>query len=293
MSKPVNIDQLMELMAKLLGGCKVIKGADAMRAPDNSQNAHREIKPSADLSPIVSKLPAHNKKFKNIIIRFIKRLGQQLDAIEKAASGGDLKAVAELAHWLKGAGGTVGFDVFTEPAAQLERHAKNGDSTQLKPEIAKLKQLAARIVVPGDDIATASSSKTIPSKEMGISGSLSSNRTTDSVPKPVVSRLAKITRLQPTILGFVEKLDEKVARMEAALEKQDMTELAGLAHWLKGAGGTVGYDDLTKPAADLESSAKQDQVEMANQTLKEVKALARAIVPPVIKNEGIAGKETI
>jgi HPt (histidine-containing phosphotransfer) domain-containing protein len=72
-----------------------------------------------------------------------------------------------------------------------------------------------------------------------------------------------------------------------------MTELAGLAHWLKGAGGTVGYDAFTKPAAGLESSAKQDHVEMANQTLKEVKALAKAIIPPVIKNEGIAGKETI
>jgi HPt (histidine-containing phosphotransfer) domain-containing protein len=72
-----------------------------------------------------------------------------------------------------------------------------------------------------------------------------------------------------------------------------MSELAGLAHWLKGAGGTVGYDDLTKPAADLESSAKQDQVEMANQSLKEVKALAKAIVPPVIKDEGNAGKESI
>jgi HPt (histidine-containing phosphotransfer) domain-containing protein len=118
------------------------------------------------------------------------------------------------------------------------------------------------------------------------------NLSTTGVTKPVVSRLANNTRLQPTILSFVEKLDEKVERMEVALEKQDMTELAGLAHWLKGAGGTVGYDDLTKPAADLESSAKQNHMEMANQTLKEVKSLVTAIVPPVIKNEGIAGEET-
>jgi HPt (histidine-containing phosphotransfer) domain-containing protein len=118
------------------------------------------------------------------------------------------------------------------------------------------------------------------------------NLAASGVAKPVVSRLANNTRLQPTILNFVEKLDEKVAKMEVALEKQDMTELAGLAHWLKGAGGTVGYDDLTKPAADLESSAKQDQIEMANQSLKEVKSLVVAIVPPVIKNEGLAGEGT-
>ena len=85
-----------------------------------------------------------------------------------------------------------------------------------------------------------------------------------------------------TIQKFVERLDEKVESMETALEKEDMTELASLAHWLKGAGGTVGYDDLTKPAQDLESFAKADHLEKANQSLKEVKSLVRAIVPPVI-----------
>ena len=292
MSKPVNIDQLMELMAKLLGGRKVKKDADAMTAPNISQDVQRQIKAAAELSPIVSKLPAHNKKFKNIIIRFIKRLGQQLDAIEKADSRGDLKAVAELAHWLKGAGGTVGFDVFTKPAAQLEVHAREGDTTQVKPAIENLRQLAARIVVPQGEIAAASPSKTTPSIEARLSGSPLPNLSTAGVPKPVVSRLANNTRLQPTILSFVEKLDEKVAEMEVALEKQDMTELAGLAHWLKGAGGTVGYDDLTKPAADLESSAKQEHLEMASQTLKKVKSLAMAIVPPIVKHEGTAGEET-
>jgi CheY-like chemotaxis protein len=293
MSKPVNIDQLMELMAKLLGGCKVKKGADAMTAPIISQDVQRQRKPAADLSPIISKLPAHNKKFKNIIMRFIKRLDQQLDAIEKAEANGDLKALAELAHWLKGAGGTVGFDVFTKPAAQLEVHAKAGDAVQVKPAIENLRQLAARIVVPQDEIAAVSSSETTPTNEARLSRSPLPNLPTAGVAKPVVSRLANNTRLQPTILNFVEKLEEKVARMEAALDKQDMTELAGLAHWLKGAGGTVGYDDLTKPAADLESSAKQEHVKMASQNLKKVKSLTMAIVPPVIKAEGIAGKKTV
>ena len=77
--------------------------------------------------------------------------------------------------------------------------------------------------------------------------------------------------------------------MEVALEKEDMKELASLAQWLRGAGGTVGYNVFTKPAADLESCARADHVEMANLKLKEVKSLATAIVPPVIDTEGIAG----
>ncbi len=293
MSKPINIDQLMELMAKHLGGHKVNQNAGSITTPNISQAVQREKKPAADLRPIVSRLPAHIEKFRNIIGRFVKRLNQQLDAIEKAEARGDLKAVAELAHWLKGAGGTVGFDVFTDPAAQLESHAKNGEAAQLKPAIAILKQLAGRIVSPGDESAATSASETMPSNKIKISGSSSPSPSPAGMPKPVVSRLAKNKRLQPAILSFVEKLDEKVEKMEVALEKEDMTGLAGLAHWLKGAGGTVGYDALTKPAANLEASAKQDQVEMAHQTLKEVKSLAMSIVPPVIDKEGIAGKETV
>jgi HPt (histidine-containing phosphotransfer) domain-containing protein len=102
----------------------------------------------------------------------------------------------------------------------------------------------------------------------------------DLPPKPVVSRLATMKRLQPTILSFIDTLDEKMTKMETALKKEDMSELAGLAHWLKGAGGTVGYDDFTRPAAALESCARSGHVETAAETLKEVQSLAGAVVPP-------------
>ena len=293
LSKPINIDQFMELMAQLLSGRKAKKDAGSNRASEISQNVQPEKMPAVDSGPIASGLPVHIKKFRNIIVRFVNRLDQQLAALEKAEARGDLKAVAELAHWLKGAGGTVGFDVFTEPAARLEIHAKKGNAEQLKPLIANLRQLAARIVVPEGEIAAASSSETSLSREVQLSGSLSQNMSASSVPKPVVSRLANMTRLQPTILSFVEKLDEKVESMEVALEKEDMTELASLAHWLKGAGGTVGYDDFTKPAEALETCAKTDHVEKAGQMLEEVKSLVTAIVPPVIEKEGLKKKETI
>ncbi len=293
LSKPINIDQFMEMMAQLLGGRKAKRDVDSIAVSEISKDVQDEIKPAADSGPLVSKLPVHIKKFRNIIARFVKRLDQQLDALEKAEAHGDLKAVAELAHWLKGAGGTVGFDVFTKPAAQLEIHAKKRKASQIKPSILNLRQLAKRIVVPEGEIPIASSSETKPSKDVQLSGSLSQNMSTSSVPKPVVSRLANMTRLQPTILSFVEKLDEKVERMEMALEKEDMTELAGLAHWLKGAGGTVGYDDFTKPAEVLESCAKADHAEKAGQMLQEVKSLVAAIVPPVIEKEGVKRKEII
>ena len=280
LSKPINIDQFMELLAKLLGGRRVKK--EAAPNPDSkiSQASGQKIKPKADSSPIVSKLPVHMDKFKDIVVRFIEKLGLQLNAIEKAASGGDLKKVAELAHWLKGAGGTVGFDVFTEPAAELEEHAKKGNKQHINSTIENLRQLAKRMVVPGNETVAASLSKSRPSRKASLSGPLPPDTPFVDLSKPVVSRLAKMKKLQPAILSFVEKLDEKVEKMQTALEEKDMTELAGLAHWLKGAGGTVGYDAFTKPAEDLETCAKSAQAENANQALETVKALATAIVPP-------------
>jgi hypothetical protein len=62
----------------------------------------------------------------------------------------------QLAHWLKGAGGTVGFDVFFEPALELEGLAKQGDRGAIGAALGQLDALAARIVVPDDEPALAS-----------------------------------------------------------------------------------------------------------------------------------------
>ena len=291
LSKPINIDQFMEFMAQLLHGRKVKKDAGSTHVSEMAQTVQHDNKPGVDTAPIVSKLPTHIKKFRKIIERFITRLDQQLNSLEKAEATGDLKAVAELAHWLKGAGGTVGFDVFTEPAAQLELQAKKGKVRLIKHSIVNLRQLAKRIVVPQDEVAVASTPDVKVSKEAHLSGMPTPSLSTADSAKPIVSRLAKNKRLQPTILSFIEKLDQKVASMEVALEKEDMSELANLAHWLKGAGGTVGFDDFTQPAADLEFCAKADHVAKASLKFNEVKSLASAIVPPVIDTkENAAGK---
>ena len=58
--------------------------------------------------------------------------------------------------------------------------------------------------------------------------------------------------------------------MQAAWELRDLEELARLAHWLKGAGGTLGFHALTEPAKKLEMLAKQEQVSEIGDALGEV-----------------------
>jgi PAS domain S-box-containing protein len=100
--------------------------------------------------------------------------------------------------------------------------------------------------------------------------------------KPVMSRLRSNPRFQKVILQFIEKLKAELIRAQSALENTNLAELARIAHWLKGAGGTVGFDDFTEPAARLEYFAKSAQVEQAGQMLRRVQWLSDAIVPPVL-----------
>nr|MDJ0886351.1 Hpt domain-containing protein [Desulfobacterales bacterium] len=54
------------------------------------------------------------------------------------------------------------------------------------------------------------------------------------------------------------------------------------AHWLKGAGGTVGFDVFTAPAAELEQLAQADNAADAGRVLEHLESLAKAIVPPTL-----------
>ena len=77
---------------------------------------------------------------------------------------------------------------------------------------------------------------------------------------------------------FVERLHEQLAAMSAACQQKDMDELARLAHWLKGSGGTAGFMPLTDQARELETAAKGGDWQQAEQRLADVVALAGHIV---------------
>lgn len=283
-TKPINIDQFMKKMADLLDGQLVRNEAGSTAMSDSMKDDAVGEAQTAGSPLIVSRLPVSNERFRNLITRFVTRLNEQLDAMDQARKQGDLGEVAVLAHWLKGAGGTVGFDEFTEPARRLEALAKGGRSSDVAHSIHDLRELAARLVVPGDDTPTSESSApgspddTLPVQSGSVPRSASSLR------KPVVSRLASNPRLQRVILDFVSKLEREVEKMEQAWQREDTEELARLAHWLKGAGGTVGYDDFTGPAAELENFTKLQQMDQAGRVLEQVKCLAQAIVPPVMED---------
>jgi CheY-like chemotaxis protein/HPt (histidine-containing phosphotransfer) domain-containing protein len=156
LTKPVNIDQLLQALAKLLDGKRVEAPAqEATRAtPAGLATPSPAVSAGEGEStgPLVSRL-AGNERLVPAVRRFAGRLRQQLDALEAAARTEDFAQVADLAHWLKGAGGTVGYDAFTEPAARLEQSAKDKVAAEVDATLKELRGLAQRLVVPDQQLA--------------------------------------------------------------------------------------------------------------------------------------------
>lgn len=143
LAKPIDIDQLLVTVAALVGGTRVYQALNNLAAlPINLVD--NEILAQ---TPIVSRL-AGNTRLQSAIDKFLARLDGQLSAIEQAWQVRDFGKLASLAHWLKGAAGTVGFDSFNEPAKKLERLSKASLPEGMEEVLMELKYISARIVRP-------------------------------------------------------------------------------------------------------------------------------------------------
>lgn len=108
------------------------------------------MKPKAPpiVRPLVSTLPMDDPEFRDIVVRFISRLDEQIVAMRTALASKDAHEMAHLAHWLKGAGGTVGFAVLSDLGREMETNVKARDWAQVAEQLDEIATQASRIVVP-------------------------------------------------------------------------------------------------------------------------------------------------
>ncbi len=276
LTKPIDIDLLLATLAELLGGRQVRAEERAPRtdaAAGESPGAG-----DAPAAPVVSRLAGGGPRIQATIAKFVQRLDGKLAEMDASWKRRDFDELGELAHWLKGSGGTVGFDVFTEPAKALEGLAKARQQEGIEDVLGELHALAQRLEVPGQGESAPAARR--PVRAVG------GERPRRAAEPPraagaLVSRLAGGgPRIRATIAKFAERLEEKLAEMDASWQRRDFDELAALAHWLKGSGGTVGFDAFTEPARRLEDLAKARREEGTQAVLDELRALARRLEVP-------------
>ncbi|MCP5144158.1 MAG: response regulator [Gammaproteobacteria bacterium] len=157
MTKPIDLDRLAGLLAELVGAEHSPLAAVATSEVATLHTPAAEAQPDAaqvsipsNVVPLVSRLHTH-RRLHNAIRMFGERLQDQLSLMDQALADQDGAAMASLAHWLKGAGGSVGFDDFTKPAAALENFAKRADIEGMTTELQVLHGLAARLELPATD----------------------------------------------------------------------------------------------------------------------------------------------
>ncbi len=157
LTKPIDIDAMIHKLADLLRA----RSLDAAHSgkhiePAIAMDTEIALRPAEEEPPLISRLAANNPRFRPIVEKFVRRLEDQLDAMSKAWDERNFEELANLAHWLKGAGGTVGFDAFTEPAFGLEQLAKAQNTEEIEAAIAELRRIAGRIVTSSDAYGPAS-----------------------------------------------------------------------------------------------------------------------------------------
>ena len=90
-----------------------------------------------DDAPIVSRLSGH-PKLRIVVRKFVDQFPARLGAMDEALARADFTLLAEHAHWLKGAGGSVGFDVFFDPVSELGVACRSGDLAQASELVARI-----------------------------------------------------------------------------------------------------------------------------------------------------------
>lgn len=299
-TKPIDISKLTQLLARLLGGKPVAK---PLAKPTDIDNAATQVslpegqgvdtvaESPNENSAIYSSLAMGNAKFGVIVTRFLDKLGDELEQMKTMQSQGDWAELKNKAHWLKGSGGTVGFDCLYEPAKALEEAAVAQD-TQLSYEliqeiIALGERLSAGIpdvdAVASAPIANAANTAAVPltkaSDEVKSGKTEASNEPKiDEENSPVFSSLVEQNpKFIPLVERFVARLAEQLAVVDEAIEKQQWKTVCDIAHWLKGSGGSVGFSGFTEIAANLEDSARAESADDVVEKAQIIKNYAQRV----------------
>jgi len=144
LTKPIDIDALLQQVAQLLGGVS----EDAPASVPASIFGDLGIPAALEADGPIRSRFAGQAKLVPIVRKFAARLREQLERTREATAAGDLPEVERLAHWLAGAAGTVGYDAFTEPALELEAAAKAGDAAAVDGVLQRLVRMADLLEVP-------------------------------------------------------------------------------------------------------------------------------------------------
>ena len=140
--------QVEQALTDLLETSQQVSRPDSSESRQTFSFSTEESRPTSITDPIHCSYPMDDPEFIEIAKEFVERLDEKLKEMELAWFARDYDELTALGHWLKGCGGTAGFDAFTTPAKALERLAGQHNENLTRAAIVDLRQLAERIQIP-------------------------------------------------------------------------------------------------------------------------------------------------
>ncbi len=140
--KPVNRKILEKVMAGYLNDTHV-DAADSQQCPPATEE--KTPPPAYDDSVLISSL-ADEPELVQVLDIFIEMLPEMIDSIGAAWRKSDMETLKRQIHELKGAGGSAGFPIVMEHAAQVENTVATGQVDQLARTVEELLGLCEQIM---------------------------------------------------------------------------------------------------------------------------------------------------
>jgi PAS domain S-box-containing protein len=137
LTKPVTPERLLNTISDAMASSNRVEpdvSSHAMLGPALSES-------EVELGAILSTLPTHKPVFMEIVHEFADFFSEQIERVEQSVSQQDFETVAQIAHALKGAGGSAGFDQLTDPSVRLGRAAEDEQLSVIGDLILEMSQI--------------------------------------------------------------------------------------------------------------------------------------------------------
>lgn len=162
MVKPIDMNLLGDLLARQLGGVRrvvevesefetsvvadqAVNNASVSDNPADSVEMEAEQDDFEGVEPVYSTLPVQIPDFYEVVEQFIQRVQEEHLRLTMAIEQNDGDTVAQIAHWLRGSGGNVGYTGFAELCNEIESCA-HGDMSQLHPLVEQLQAFTRQVL---------------------------------------------------------------------------------------------------------------------------------------------------
>lgn len=131
-SKPITKEKLDEVLLKYLGTGDIVCGEKENKAMKNDDGfIVSDLADDADLVVVAE--------------MFVERLGEVLTQMREAFENNDMKTLKDLAHEVKGAGGSAGFSILTEKCAAMEPLIVDNKIEDVKIALAEFFELCKKV----------------------------------------------------------------------------------------------------------------------------------------------------